>query len=225
MSKSDLKMSKSEVLRVVLFGSYYRGFYVLNELLSGPLKDRLQVVGVVTDDPDQSFISRDKRVWQYPYTPEEARLVRRLAISHGINVVEDRVKHPKFRNVFHTWSPDLCVMATFGQLIDPVLFDYPSVGFFNLHPYDGGRWPSIYAGGNPFQAMIADGLTSCVIGMHHVDATFDTGALVAKSERIAIPPGISVPDMHKISSPFAALLVRQTIEGVLNTRARKDLPR
>jgi methionyl-tRNA formyltransferase len=214
------RQNSSGKLRVAVFGSYYRGFYVLNELLFGPLRDRVNVVGVATDDPGQSFISRDKRVWQYPHTPAETRLVRDLASSHQISVFEDRVKHPNFRDVFYgEWRPDLCVMATFGQLIDETLFTYPSAGFFNLHPYDGGRWPSEYAGGNPFHAMIRDDLRSCAIGLHHVDATFDTGALVAKSERIAIPPGVSVPEMHKITSPLAALLLRQTVEKILEGRA------
>ena len=213
--------SSNGVLRVAVFGSYYRGFYVLNELLFGPLRERVKVVGVATDDTGSSFISRTKRIWQYPHTLVETNLVRDLARNNQISVFEDRVKHQHFRDVFcGSWRPDLCIMATFGQLIDETLFTYPSNGFFNLHPYDGAQWPSVYAGGNPFDAMIRDGLRSCVIGLHHVDATFDTGTLVTKSDDIAIPPGVSVPDMHKITSPFAASLLRQTLEKILEGSGR-----
>jgi methionyl-tRNA formyltransferase len=221
MSLHVWRHSQGDILRVAVFGSYYRGFYVLNEFLFGPLKDRVKIVGVATDDPQKSFISRGKRVWQYPHTPAETRLVRDLASSHQIPVFDERVKLQNFRNEFcNNWRPDLCIMATFGQLIDEALFKYPSAGFFNLHPYDGGQWPSAYAGGNPFHAMIRDGLRSCVIAMHHVDATFDTGTLVGKSDSIAIPAGSSVTDMHKITSPFAALLVRKEVARILKTRTQ-----
>jgi hypothetical protein len=51
--------SSNGVLRVAVFGSYYRGFYVLNELLFGPLRERVKVVGVATDDTGSSFIKND----------------------------------------------------------------------------------------------------------------------------------------------------------------------
>jgi hypothetical protein len=37
-----------------------------------------------------------------------------------------------------------------------------------------------------------------------VDAGFDTGELITMSSRIAMPPHVSVVDMHKISSPLIA---------------------
>ena len=51
-------------VRVAVFGSFYRGYYVLNELLMGDIADQVEVVGVATDDPASTFISADKRVWQ-----------------------------------------------------------------------------------------------------------------------------------------------------------------
>jgi methionyl-tRNA formyltransferase len=206
----------NDLIRVVLFGSYYRGFYVLHELLSGPLSDRIKIVGVATDDPDNTFISRSRRVWQYAHTIDERNMVRALAQTHGIPVYQDRVKTPEFHKIFReNWRPHLCIMATFGQLIDEALFTHPVHGFYNLHPYDGGEWPSVYAGGNPFNAMMRDGLQSCVLGMHAVDSTFDTGELIANSSRIAIPPGASVTDMHKITGPIAALLIRREVARII----------
>ncbi len=145
-------------------------------------------------------------------------MVRNLASRESIQVFDGRVKDQAFHELFkHTWRPDLCIMATFGQLIDMPLFSYPPQGFYNLHPYDGKKWPSKYAGANPFATMIRDCLPTCVIGMHHVDSTFDTGALVRTSEIVAIPPSVSVTDMHKITSPIAALMVRYEIERILNS--------
>ncbi len=54
----DKPTSHQDRLRVAVFGSFYRGFYVLHELLEGVIKDRIQVVGVATDDPTQSYVAR-----------------------------------------------------------------------------------------------------------------------------------------------------------------------
>ena len=66
MRTTDSTDNHSASIRVALFGSYYRGYQVLDELLSGPLSAHVTVVGVATDNPDNTFISRAKRVWQYP---------------------------------------------------------------------------------------------------------------------------------------------------------------
>lgn len=204
-------------LRIALFGSYYRGFHVLNEILHGPLRDNLQLVGVATDRPDATFISRHKRVWQYPHTEIEASMVEDLAERHNVPVYTGRVKTPEFYEMFeHIWRPDYCIMATFGQRIDQRLFKYPAAGFFNLHPSDNATWPSRYAGGNPFKQLIQDGATSCVLTLHRVDAGFDTGERIAVSDPIYIPPGALVTDMHKASSPMAAALVRAHLKRVLD---------
>ena len=55
-----------EKIRIAMFDSFYRGFYVLEELLHGHFKDQFLVVGLATDDVTQPFISRNLRVWQYP---------------------------------------------------------------------------------------------------------------------------------------------------------------
>lgn len=204
-------------MRVAVFGSYYRGLHVLRELLSGHLRDRVQVVGVATDDPAQSFVSPHKRVWQYPHTEAERTMVGDLARSHGIEVYSGRVKCEAFYvTLEERWRPDLCVMATFGQKIDRRLYTCPPRGFYNLHPCKDDAWPSRYVGGNPFNALIADGSEYCVMAMHAVDDGFDTGPLLVFSAHIPIPAGASVVDMHRLTAPVAAQLVVGEIARMLD---------
>ncbi len=192
-------------IRIAMFGSFYRGFYLLDELLHGPCKDLFQVVGVATDDARETFISSHKRVWQYPHTPIEETMVEQLANQYNIEVYKGRVKNEYFYSKYEqAWSPEFSISATFGQRIDQRLFSYPKMGFFNLHPCIEDGWPSKYAGPNPFKALMDDGHTYTTAALHRVDDGFDTGELMAMSERIAIPPGASVVDMHKISSPVIA---------------------
>lgn len=208
-------------LRVTLFGSYHRGFHVLNELLFGPESARIEVVGVATDDPASTFISRHKRVWQYPHSVEEAHMVRQLAEAHRIPIYTGRVKTPEFYALHETeWRPDYCIMATFGQRIDTRLFSFPGAGFYNLHPSDNGDWPSRYAGGNPFCALMQDGAKHCVLTLHRVNEGIDTGERVMVSDPIYIPPGASVTDLHKTSSPLAAQLVRRHLRQLLDKHPR-----
>ncbi len=203
--------------RVALFGSFYRGLHVLQALLNGALSSRVQVVGVATDDPSQSFVSPHKRVWQYPHEPHEEVMVRQCAEDAGIPVYQGRVKTPAFYDLFeHAWRPELCIMATFGQRIDARLHQFPQLGFFNLHPCIDDTWPSRYVGGNPFDALRRDRHHQAVIALHHVDDGFDTGALVAYSERIDMPESASVVDLHMQTAPVAAALVTREISKLLD---------
>ncbi|MFN5350813.1 MAG: formyltransferase family protein [Polaromonas sp.] len=193
------------MIKVVLFGSFYRGYYLLDELLQGPHKEQFSVVGVATDDVTQPYISRDKRMWQYPHHIDDETMVERAAQQHQLPLYKGRVKSDLFYDLFENqWQPDLCISATFGQLIDARLFDYPRFGFFNIHPCIEDGWPSKYAGPNPFQALKDDGHHYAKAALHRVDGNFDTGELMAMSPRIAMPPQATVVDMHKITSPAIA---------------------
>jgi methionyl-tRNA formyltransferase len=213
-------LDDSDLVRVAVFGSFYRGYYVLSELLTPELRAWVTVVGVATDDPTHPFVSPQKRVWQYPHTQAERDMVAALAQQAGLDVYKGPVKTPAFYEMFEQhWKPDLCIMATFGQRIDARLYRTPCLGFYNLHPCVADGWPSRYAGSNPFQALLDDGHDHVVIALHCVDDGFDTGALVAYSEPIPMPPHVNVTDLHKITSPTAGKFAATSIMRLIQ-RAR-----
>ena len=201
-------------VKVVMLGSFYRGYYLLNELLFGEISQLIEIVGVATDDPKNTFISADKRVWQYPHTIAEAEMVENLAMEHHLPVFKGRVNSPEFYDIFkHDWQPDIALMATFGQRIGRPLIDIPTLCFYNLHPCTDDQWPSKYVGGNPFHALIEDGEKYTRVALHEIDEGFDTGKLIKLSDRIAIPPGSTVIDMHKITAfPAAKLAVDEALK-------------
>ncbi len=167
-------MSKP-LVRMAVFGSYYRGYNLLHEMLHGSIRDMVKVVGVATDDPSASWVSPDKRVWQYPHTPYERRMVAELAEENRIEVYSGRVHAEPFIEKFQKdWRPDICVMGTFGQRINKVLLEYPRLGFYNLHPCIDDKWPSKYIGGNPFEALMRDGKRYACVVMHGLDEGFDS---------------------------------------------------
>lgn len=217
-------MDMTGPVRVALFGSFYRGFHVLSELLKGPVGRQVMVVGVATDDAGASFVSPARRVWSYPHCASEEAMVEQLAGLHGLPVYKGRVKSEQFYRIYEEqWRPDLCIAATFGQHIDARLRNYPRFGFYNLHPCIDDGWPSGYAGPNPFQALLDDGSDHVVIALHEVDEGFDTGRLVALSERIYFPPNASVVDLHKCTSPLAAKFLVQQLGKLLAGTSQEAL--
>jgi len=216
-------ISEKNPLRIAIFGSFYRGHAVLDELTNGPLSKLIKIVGIVTDDPARSFVNAKNRVWQYGYNSYEAHLLDSSANSINCQVYKEKVKKDNFYRLYEDlWKPDLCIMATFGQRINSRLYNFPKLGFVNFHPSDDTIWPSKYAGPNPFSEMISDGLKECILALHEVDSTFDTGRLLMKSDRIPIPPGVTAKDMHKISSSYASRTIRKFLIKTLNNDVIKD---
>jgi methionyl-tRNA formyltransferase len=193
------------------------GYHVLSELLFGELADRITVVGVATDDPTQPFTNAKVRLWKYPHARDDETLVPRLAFSQNLPVFTGRVKSPEFHETLgNDWHPDLCLMATFGQKIPPHLITLPRLGFFNFH-HSGPTWPS-YPGPDPIAAMQRDGLAHLVLTLHKVSEVIDDGEFVARSHRVAIPPGVNAIQMHRITWPQMGSFIRRAILDILDAQ-------
>jgi methionyl-tRNA formyltransferase len=201
--------------RVAVFGSFYRGYHILNNLLNDPeLAKRIEIVGVATDDPTKPGVSAKKRVWQYPHTEQEEQMVEELAKKHGIPVYKGKVKTQEFYDLLkNDWKPDIVYMGTFGQLLDEAIINTPKHGIYNMHPSDGVNWPSC-VGPNPFEQMFETKKPFCSITLHKANPRFDDGEFTAFSQRIPIPYddmehmtlGEKVVHMHQLTSPFAGEL-------------------
>ena len=191
------------------------GYQVLSELLFGELADHVNVVGIATDDPTQSYTNAKVRLWRHPHTLEDETLVRRFAVSMDIPVFTGRVKSPEFQELMaQDWKPDLCLMATFGQKIPKHIIELPQLGFFNFH-HSGPIWPS-YPGPDPIRDMQRDGLSHLVLTMHRVNEKIDDGEFFARSHPVAIPAGINAMDMHRITWPQMGGFIRGAVERILN---------
>jgi methionyl-tRNA formyltransferase len=191
------------------------GYHVLTELLFGDLADRIEIVGVATDDPAQPHTNAKVRLWKYPHTADDETRVPRFALSRKLPVFTGRVKSPEFHDLMmNDWRPDLCLMATFGQKIPQKLIELPRRGFFNFH-HSGPVWPS-YPGPDPIAAMQRDGLKHLVLTMHKVSEVIDDGEFVARSHPVAIPSGINAIEMHRITWPQMHGFIRRAVGEILN---------
>src|SRR5271166_3218084 len=88
---SHLRNNSESRARVVVLGSFLGGYHVLSELIFGELSNRVQVVGIATDDPTQPYTNAKVRLWRHPHMPDDETLVRRFATSRNIPVFTGRV--------------------------------------------------------------------------------------------------------------------------------------
>ena len=204
--------------RVAVFGSFMGGYHVLKELLLGPLADRLDVVGVATDDPTQTFTHASVRLWHYPHRREDEVMTPRFAGEHGLPAFTGRVKTPEFLAMFlDEWQPELCLMATFGQKIPTALINYPALGFYNFH-HSADTWPS-YPGPDPIAAMVRDGRKHLVLTVHKVTDVIDGGEFIARSHPVEIPDGINAVGMHRITWPQMGPFIRRIVGELVEATA------
>ena len=207
-------------VRIAVFGSFYGGYHVLRELLRPPLADRVTVVGVATDDITQPFVHAEVRLWKYPHTRAEELLVPQFSGAHDLPVYIGRVKTPEFERMFVAeWKPDLCLMATFGQMIQRHIFAVPRLGFYNFHHSDE-VWPS-YPGADPIRDMVRDGKTHVVLTMHEVTAVLDGGAAVGRSHKVPLPPDANAVKVHRITWPQMGPFIRRQVGAILDARVEE----
>ena len=187
-------------VRVAVFGSFHGGYHVLRQLLREPLASHVIVTGLATDDPKQPFTHANVRLWRHVHTKIEEEWVAKMAKANGLPVFRGRIKTPEFERMFvEDWAPDLCLMATFGQMIPERIFTVPRLGFYNFHHSDV-TWPS-YPGPDPIGDMLRDGKTHVVITMHEVSAVLDGGRFVAHSPRVPLPPDGNGAIVHRMTWP------------------------
>ncbi len=187
---------------------------MLSELLESPLADLVEVVGVATDDPTQSFTHPEVRLWKYPHTRAEELLVWLLARANQLPVYAGRVQTSEFLSLFRDrWRPDLCLMATYGQIIPKRIFEVPTLGFYNFHHSDG-VWPS-YPGPDPIAAMVRDGRSQVVITMHEVIEVLDGGRFVARSHPVPLPKDVNAAALHRVTWPQMGEFIREQVERLI----------
>jgi methionyl-tRNA formyltransferase len=201
-------------VRVAVFGSFLGGYHVLKELLGDALQHYVEIVGVATDDPTQPFTHPQVRLWKYPHTRNDEILVPHFAAEQGIPVWTGRVKSEAFQDLFiRSWSPKLCLMATYGQKIPRPIFTVPKFGFYNFHHSDI-TWPS-YAGPDPIAGMIRDKKTEVVLTMHEVTDVIDGGCFIARSQRLPLPPDVNAIQLHRLTWPTMGPFIRHQVKTIL----------
>lgn len=161
------------------------------------------VVGVLTQ-PDRPA-GRGRKLLPPP--------VKTLAREFGIPVVQPRRLHksPEAMAQLRAWTPDVIVVAAFGQILKPDVLDLPPHGCINIHASLLPRW----RGAAPINAAILHGDAETGITIMKMDVGLDTGPILSQR---AIPIGADETAgvlFDKLASLGAELLV-ETLPRYLN---------
>lgn len=186
--------------RVVFMGTPDFAVPPLRALLESP-DHRYKVVGVVTQ-PDRPA-GRGRTLHASP--------VKQVAVGAGLPLLQpEKLRAPGVFEQLQAWSPDLIVVAAFGQILRQNVLDLPRYGCINVHASLLPRW----RGAAPIQAAIRAGDAQTGITIMKMDAGLDTGPMLAKR---AVP--ISREDtgqtLHDKLAAIGGPLLIETLDGYI----------
>ena len=131
------------------------------------LADAYHVVGVVTQ-PDRAS-GRGRELKPPP--------VKSLAQELDIPVMQpEKLRQPEAMEQLRQWSPDLIVVAAFGQILKKDVLYLPRFGCINVHASLLPRW----RGASPIQAAILHGDEETGITIMKMDVGLDTGPFLTQ---------------------------------------------
>jgi len=130
-------------------------------------RERFDLVGVVTQ-PDRAS-GRGRELKSPP--------VKTLALELDIPILQpEKLRAPEPMEQLREWSPDLIVVAAFGQILKKDVLGLPRYGCINVHASLLPRW----RGAAPINAAILAGDEETGVTIMQMDVGLDTGPMLAK---------------------------------------------
>jgi methionyl-tRNA formyltransferase len=165
------------------------------------LHENYPVAGVVTQ-PDRAA-GRGRELKPPP--------VKTLALELGLPVIQpEKLRQPEALEQLRAWSPDLIVVAAFGQILRQDVLDLPVFGCINVHASLLPRW----RGAAPINAAILRGDKKTGITIMKMDKGLDTGPILSQ-RGVHIKPGETAGSLFDRLSTLGADLLLDTLPGYL----------
>ncbi len=179
-------------LRLIFMGTPPLAAMILGTLLG---RREFQIIAIVTQ-PDQPK-GRDLKL--------QPSAVKELALKHGLLLLQPtRAREESFITQVRTLSPDLIVVAAYGQILPQALLDVPRLGCLNVHT---SLLPK-YRGAAPIQWAILNGDAETGVTIMKMDAGLDTGAIVSEQRTPILPDDDSQVLHDRLARIGGELLVR-----------------
>jgi len=174
----------------------------------GALAKNYNIAGVITQ-PDRAS-GRGRELKQPP--------VKILAPELKIPVFQpEKLKQPDAMEQLQKWSPDLIVVAAFGQILRKDVLDLPRYGCINVHASLLPRW----RGAAPINAAILAGDEETGVTIMQMDMGLDTGPMLSKRS-IRIKPDDTADSVFQALSTLGADLLIETLPGYLSGKFQPD---
>jgi methionyl-tRNA formyltransferase len=166
------------------------------------LIEHFRVIGVVTQ-PDRPA-GRSRQVQMSP--------VKLAALEAGIPVFQpEKIRRPEAVEELKKWTPDVYVVAAFGQILPQAVLDIPPHGSVNVHASLLPRW----RGAAPIQAVIRAGDAETGVTIMKMDAGLDTGPML-RARAIPIAPDETGQTLHDKLAILGGDLLIETLPGYLS---------
>ncbi len=183
--------------KVVFMGTPDFAVPVLRQLIA-----QHDVIGVVTQ-PDRPA-GRNRQLQMSP--------IKQVALETGIPVQQpEKIRRAEAIAELRQWSPDVYIVAAFGQLLPQTVLDIPPHGSINVHASLLPRW----RGAAPIQAVIRAGDAETGITIMKMDAGLDTGAMLSQ-RAIPLAPDETGQSLHDKLSLLGGDLLIETLPGYLS---------
>ena len=183
--------------QVVFMGTPDFSVPVLKQLIA-----HYHVIGVVTQ-PDRPA-GRGHQVQMSP--------VKQVALDANIPVFQpEKLRRPEAIETLRQWTPDVYVVAAFGQILPQAVLDIPPHGSVNVHASLLPRW----RGAAPIQAVIRAGDAETGITIMRMDAGLDTGPML-RQRAIPIAPDETGQSLHDKLAQLGGDLLIETLPGYLD---------
>ena len=163
-----------------------------------------EVIGVVTQ-PDRPA-GRSRQLQQSP--------IKQLALQHAIPIFQpEKIRRAEAIDELRQWSPDVYIVAAFGQILPQAVLDIPPHGSLNIHASLLPRW----RGAAPIQAAIRAGDAESGITIMKMDAGLDTGPMLTQ-RAIPLAPDETGQSLHDKLAQIGGELLIETLPGYLDGR-------
>jgi methionyl-tRNA formyltransferase len=161
------------------------------------LHENYPVLGVVTQ-PDRPA-GRGRKLKPSP--------VKALALELGIPVIQpEKLREPEAMVQLSELSPDVIVVAAFGQILKQDVLDLPKFGCINVHASLLPRW----RGAAPINAAVFNGDEETGITIMKMDAGLDTGPILSQRS-VRIQPDETAGSLFETLSQLGAELLLDTL--------------
>lgn len=166
------------------------------------LAQKHQVVGVVTQ-PDRAS-GRGRALKSPP--------VKILAQDLNIPIIQpEKLRQPEAMQQLQAWTPDLIVVAAFGQILRKDVLELPRHGCINVHASLLPRW----RGAAPINAAILAGDEETGVTIMKMDVGLDTGPVLSKRS-IRIKPDDTAGSLFEALSKLGADLLIETLPAYMD---------
>ena len=164
------------------------------------LHENFNLIGVITQPDRPAGRGRQTR------PPDVKVLARKLRLSY---IQPVSLRDAEAIQQLQEWSPDVIVVAAFGQILREEVLSLPLYGCINVHASLLPRW----RGAAPIQAAILnDDVTGITI--MKMDRGLDTGPILSQ-KKVSISNTINAGDLFSQLADIGAELLIETLPGYI----------